>query len=82
MFELYAEGLRTEIAELDRFIERTQGVSGAFVRELLRKAALFAADDGEELVVRDRHVDEALRDLVIEGGELTRRLLGGPDAGA
>ena len=82
LFELYADGLRTEIAELDRFIERTQGVSGAFVRELLRKAALFAADDDEELVVRDRHVDEALRDLVIEGGELTKRLLGGPDAGA
>ena len=82
LFELYAEGLRTEIAELDRFIERTDGVSGAFVRELLRKAALFAADEGEELVVRDRHVDEALRELVIEGGELTKRLLGGPDAGA
>jgi ATPase family associated with various cellular activities (AAA) len=82
LFDLYAEGLSTEIAQPDRFVERTQGVSGAFVRELLRKAALFAADEGEELVVRDRHLDEALRDLLIEGGELTKRLLGGPEAGA
>jgi hypothetical protein len=50
------------------------------VRELLRKAALFAADEGDELVVRDRHLDEALHDLVVEGGELTKSLLGGPQA--
>ena len=80
LFELYAEGLALDIAELDRFVERTDGVSGAFVRELLRKAALFAADEGDELVVRDRHLDEALHDLVVEGGELTKSLLGGPQA--
>ena len=31
--------------ELDRFVERTRGVSAAFIRELLRKAALFAAEE-------------------------------------
>jgi cell division protease FtsH len=44
LFELYAEGLALDVSELDRFVERTDGVSGAFIRELLRKAALFAAD--------------------------------------
>ena len=53
-------------------------MSAAFIRELLRKAALLAAEESEDsLVVRDRHLDEALHDLVIEGGELTKSLLGG-----
>jgi len=51
-------------------------VSPGFIRELLCKAALFAADEGPELVVEDRHLSEALHELVVEGGELTRRLLG------
>lgn len=56
-------------------------MSAAFIRELLRKAALFAADgtDGG-IVVRDEHVDDALNDLLIEGGELTKTLLGGSPA--
>jgi hypothetical protein len=75
-----SQGLTVELDEVERFVERTRGASPAFIRELLRKAALFAADEGDELVVRDRHLDEALHDLVVEGGELTRSLLGGPPA--
>jgi hypothetical protein len=82
LFSLYSEGLKVEAESLDRFVERTKGVSGAFVRELLRKAALFAADESDELIVRDRHLDEALHDLVVEGGELTKILLGGPQTSA
>jgi hypothetical protein len=37
---------------------------------------LFAADDDGEIVVTDHHLDEALHDLVIKGGELTKSLLG------
>jgi hypothetical protein len=61
---------------LDRLVARTEGVSPAFIRELLRKAALLAVGPGEEIVVEDRHLDQALHELVVGGGELTRRLLG------
>jgi ATP-dependent 26S proteasome regulatory subunit len=78
LFDLYATGLEIEAGGIDRLVDRTRGVSPAFIRELLRKAALFAADESEDgLVVRDRHLDEALHDLVIEGGELTKMILGG-----
>ena len=40
------------------------------------KAALFAADESDDMIVEDRHIEEALRELVFEGGELTKRLLG------
>jgi hypothetical protein len=76
LFALYGRGLSLQVADLDRFITRTQGASGAFIRELLRRAALFAADGDGEVVVSDRDLDEALHDLVIQGGELTKSLLG------
>ncbi|HEX4521828.1 MAG TPA: AAA family ATPase [Gaiellaceae bacterium] len=80
LFDLYAEGLALD-GELDRLVERTRGVSAAFIRELLRKAALLAVTESSNgFRVSDRHLDEALNDLVIEGGELTKVLLGGPPA--
>ncbi len=76
LFDLYGQGLTLRLERLPQLIDQTEGVSGAFIRELMRKAALFAADENDELVVEDHHVDEALRELVFDGGELTKRLLG------
>jgi SpoVK/Ycf46/Vps4 family AAA+-type ATPase len=44
LFELYGRGLSLRVRELERFVRQTEGVSAAFICELLRKAALFAAD--------------------------------------
>jgi hypothetical protein len=84
MFDLYARGLRLAVTDMDRLVARTAGVSGAFIRELLRKAAMLAAEeDGEgELVVRDIHIDEALAELLVAGGPLTKTLLGATQARA
>ncbi len=75
---LYGRGLQLEITGMEGLIERTAGVSAAFIRELLRKAAVFAAEeDGESpLAVRDRHIEEALIELLVSGGALTQSLLG------
>ena len=75
LFELYGRGLRVTAA-IEPFIERTSGASAAFIRELLRKAALFAADDGGEIEVKAKHFDDALHEMVVQGGDLTKRLLG------
>jgi hypothetical protein len=47
-------------------------------RELLRKAAVFAAEENGDatLVVRDQHIEEGLAELLIMGGQLTKSLLG------
>jgi hypothetical protein len=78
LFDLYSRGMRVEVGDWQRLIERTAGVSGAFIRELLRKAAVYAAEeDGEaSLVVRERHLDEGLTELLVAGGPLTQSLLG------
>ncbi len=77
LLALYARGLDVQ-AELGKLVRRTEGASGAFIRELLRKAAVLAAEDGADgqLVVQGRHLDEALNELLIAGGPLTRTLLG------
>jgi cell division protease FtsH len=78
LFALYSRGMKVDIADWDRFIERTAGVTGAFIRELLRKAAVYAAEENgaDPLVVQERHLDAGLAELLIEGGPLTKSLLG------
>jgi ATP-dependent 26S proteasome regulatory subunit len=75
LFELYGRGLKVSTA-IEPYVERTDGASAAFIRELMRKAALFAADDGGELEVKAEHFDEALHEMIVEGGDLTKSLLG------
>ena len=75
LFDLYAQGLPLELRETDKIIERTEGVTASFFRELLRQAALDAAD-AESDVVRDEHVQVALDRLLGRAGELTKILLG------
>ncbi len=74
LFELYARGLRLE-ADIDLFLDRTEGASGAFIAELLRRALVFACEQGSA-EVRAEHLETALREIVLSGGGLTRSLLG------
>src|SRR6185503_1688261 len=55
LLELYSRGMTVQLDDAQKIVQRTQGVSAAFIRELLRKAALFAADENgqAELIVRD-----------------------------
>jgi hypothetical protein len=78
LIELYGRGLKLDLADAGVWVRRTKGVSAAFVRELLRKAAVLAAEDaaGGELVVTDRHMEEAAAELLVAGGPLTKTLLG------
>jgi hypothetical protein len=76
LFALYGRDMPLRETSIESFVRRTEGVSAAFIRELMRRAALFAADEGAEIAVEDRHVDQALHELVVQGGELTKSLLG------
>jgi hypothetical protein len=58
-------------------VARTEGVSASFIKELLRRAALLAAEEADDLAVTDRHGTTALDELFVSGGALTLRLLGG-----
>jgi hypothetical protein len=80
LLALYGRGLVLSLEDPDRVIARTEGASPAFIQELVRKAALVAAEEGAapdgSLHVSDACFDTALREMIYGGGELTRQLLG------
>jgi AAA+ superfamily predicted ATPase len=87
LVELYGRGVDLRLDDPDRVVERTNGVTASFIKELMRKAALGAAlasgDDGPSgtIVVTDAEIRAALDELMSEETSLTRRLLGGSPAG-
>jgi len=77
LLELYGTGLTLELEDPDRLVTALEGSTPAFIRELLRRAALAAAEEGEgELRVGDRLLHATLAELRAAGGELTQTLLG------
>jgi ATPase family associated with various cellular activities (AAA) len=83
LIRLYQGHLVLDLARPETVIERTEGVTAAFLKELLRKAALLAAegdtaDDRDAPIhVTDAHLDAALDQLLDSRNQLTRVLLGG-----
>ncbi len=81
LLQLYARGLELRDVDLDAIVARTEGATPAYIKELLRKAAVLAAaesTDGAEhaeMVVTAAHLETALAELD-EGGRLAQRLLG------
>jgi SpoVK/Ycf46/Vps4 family AAA+-type ATPase len=65
LLDLYGRGLTLRLRDRDRLVQRTDGVSAAFMRELLRRAALVAADEGGDGAVEDPHIDTALHELLV-----------------
>jgi hypothetical protein len=74
LIDLFGSGLELRIEDIGAVVTATEGVSPAFLRELVRKAALQAAlDESDE--VADRHFAAALA-LLESGGSITRAMLG------
>jgi ATP-dependent 26S proteasome regulatory subunit len=81
LISLYDDGFDLRLEDADSIVARTEGVSASLIKELLRRPSLIAAEEGGDLVVEDRHVTEALDELLVAGGTLTLRLLGGETPG-
>jgi hypothetical protein len=84
---LYQGNLVLEVSSLDGIIKRTDGVTAPFLKELLRRAALLAAEsdvradaleaaDDTPIRVTDEHLTAALDELLDSRSKLTRVLLG------
>jgi hypothetical protein len=86
LFHLYRRDLLVDESHLDSVVERTEQVTASFLKELLRRAALIAADQPAErrgtdpLSVRAEQLDAALDELLDTRNAMTRTLLGGQRA--
>jgi hypothetical protein len=71
---LYAQEITLPESGLDELVKLTEGVTGAFIKELMRQATLRAAIAGRAPTADDVRVIAA--ELLDERATLTRRLLG------
>jgi hypothetical protein len=79
LLQLYGRDvpLRLSDADLAEAVERSEGVTASFVKELLRRAVLEALRDGEPLTeVTREHLARALDELLDAAQSVTRTLLG------
>lgn len=76
LVRLYSRSAQLDDSTVQAIVRKTEGVSGAFIKELMRRAAQFHIErsDTESLELRD--VDDALEEMIFAGGTLNRRLLG------
>jgi len=84
LLELYGRHVPLQVsdADVEAAIERSDGVTASFLKELLRRAVLEALREGSELTaVTGHHLTRALDDLLDSTQSVTRTLLGvGVDA--
>ncbi|MBW3560910.1 MAG: ATP-binding protein [Actinobacteria bacterium] len=76
LLERYTRDVSCEVEDWSRAVERTTGTPASFIEEVVRTAAVAAAQDGRDAFTSD-DVDQALDEL-LESGPLTAALLGGP----
>ena len=79
LFDLYAREVPTELsdADLEDIVERTDGVTASFLKELVRRAVLESLREQDPLrAVTAEHTGRALDDLLDSAQVVTRSLLG------
>jgi hypothetical protein len=82
LLEVYSRGVPLELTDDERAaaVQRMEGVTASFVKELLRRAVLEALTEtpGPLRVVTAAHLGTALDDLLDSSQSVTRALLGVP----
>ncbi|MFS3128291.1 AAA family ATPase [Nocardioides sp. Bht2] len=81
LVELYRGALDVDLSRIESVLERTNGVTASFLKELLRRAAVVAADRedqsvGTQLQVTADDLDTSLDDLLDTRNQMTRAVLG------
>lgn len=75
LLDVYSRGLTLDGVDIQALVERTEGATPAYIKELLRKAALRALERDAGTAVHQADVDAALEELA-QGGRLAERILG------
>jgi cell division protease FtsH len=80
LLDLYLRGIDTDGADLSNIVDRTEGVSAAFIKELVRRASLravlTAAPADGRLSLTSQQLDEALTDLLEHSAPVLKSILG------
>lgn len=76
LVELYSQGMRLSEDSVAEIVRRTEGVSAAFIKELMRRSVQFHLEHNGTDTVSREDVDNALDEMLFHGGKLNLKLLG------
>jgi hypothetical protein len=84
LIRLYAQGVDVSEELAATIARRTENVSGAFIKELMRRSLQYRLErDGDGAgTITLADVEPALQEILISGGSLNRKLLGVMDSRA
>jgi ATP-dependent 26S proteasome regulatory subunit len=77
LVQLYGRGLPLSDAIVSEAAQRTEGVSAAFIKELMRRVAQASIARDGGTTVESPDISQALDDMLFTGGKLNVKLLGG-----
>jgi len=77
LVRLYSRGLSAPEDVVESIVRKTAKASGAFIKELMRRCAQYALENGKSSSLRMGHVESALDEMLFSGGSLNVKLLGG-----
>jgi AAA+ superfamily predicted ATPase len=73
---LYSQGVTLPEAVINETVRRTDGVSAAFIKELMRRTVQFHIERDGAGDVSPGDLDSALEEMLLRGGSLNLKLLG------
>lgn len=77
LLRLHLHGVAHEAEDVEGVVDRTAGVSAAFIKELVRRATMLSLDDAADPpVLRSVHLERALDDLLEHSAPVLRSMLG------
>ena len=77
LVRLYGRGLVLTSAVVAEAVRRSEGVSAAFIKEMMRRTAQASLARGGDHAITSEDLGEALDDMLFTGGKLNIKLLGG-----
>ena len=76
LIELYSTGVELDRDLLAKVCQRTQGVSAAFIKELMRRTVQFNIERNGNGRISSEDINQALDEMMVTGGRLNLKLLG------
>ncbi|MCP4852926.1 MAG: AAA family ATPase [Fuerstiella sp.] len=76
LIHLYSRGISMSDELVTEIVRRTENVSAAFIKELMRRTVQFHIEGGSSGDVSHDEIDNALDEMLFKGGSLNLKLLG------
>jgi AAA+ superfamily predicted ATPase len=76
LVRLYSQAVSLDDTMVDKVVAATEGVSAAFIKELIRRTLQNNLASGNGNGVNGTDIDNALEELIVRGGRLNHKVLG------